>query len=77
MSVVEFRLGDVVELRKRHPCGSVEWSVVRVGADVGLVCAGCAHRVLLDRSRLERRLKGFVRRGDGADGMAETGGSGG
>ena len=68
MPVVEFRVGDVLELRKAHPCGSARWTVVRIGADIGLVCGGCAHRVtlerrLLERRLLERRLQGFVERG--------------
>jgi hypothetical protein len=54
---VELRLEDVVRLRKPHPCGSFEWRVVRLGADIGLRCLGCDRRVLLPRSTLERRLK--------------------
>ncbi len=62
--VVAFRLGDIVRLRKPHPCGSYEWRVVRLGADIGLRCLKCDRRVLLARSELERRLKGFVARGE-------------
>ena len=69
--VVEFRLGDVVRLRKPHPCGSYEWRVVRLGADIGLRCMKCQHRVLLVRSDLERRLKAFVSRGE-PDGSANA-----
>jgi len=61
--VVEFRMDDVVRLKKPHPCGSSEWRVVRIGADIGLRCLGCNRRVLLPRSDLERRLKAFVSRG--------------
>ena len=61
--VLEIRIGDVVRLRKPHPCGSDEWQVVRVGADIGLRCAKCDHRVLLPRSTTERRIKEFVSRG--------------
>ncbi|MCL4369902.1 MAG: DUF951 domain-containing protein [Chloroflexi bacterium] len=61
--VMEIRLGDVVRLRKPHPCGSLDWSVVRLGADIGLRCVKCNHRVLLDRAVLERRMKQFVSRG--------------
>ncbi|CAA9549929.1 MAG: protein of unknown function DUF951 [uncultured Thermomicrobiales bacterium] len=57
-----FSLGDVVRLRKPHPCGSQEWTVVRLGADIGLRCHGCQHRVMLTRRDLERRLKAFVSR---------------
>lgn len=56
-------LGDVVRLRKPHPCGAYEWTVVRLGADIGLRCHGCGHKVLLPRRVLEKRLKGFVSRG--------------
>jgi hypothetical protein len=61
--IVEFKLDDVVRLRKPHPCGGYEWRVVRLGADIGLKCLKCNHRVLLPRSTVERRLKGFVSRG--------------
>ena len=48
---------DVLRLRKPHPCGSFDWKVVRLGADIGLECLGCGHRVLLPRRQLARRLK--------------------
>ena len=60
---VEFRVGDRLTLAKAHPCGSSTWQVVRLGADIGLVCEGCQHRVLIERRQLERRLKGFIERG--------------
>lgn len=60
-------IGDVVRLRKPHPCGSFEWTVVRLGADIGLRCSGCEHRVLLSRRDLQKRLKTFVSRGPGYD----------
>lgn len=60
---VPFYIDDVVRLRKPHPCGSFEWRVVRVGADIGLRCLQCDHKVLLPRRTLEKRLKAFVRRG--------------
>lgn len=65
--VIEFRIGDVVRLRKPHPCGGTEWRVVRLGADIGLRCLTCQRRVLLARSDLERRLKAFVSRADSSD----------
>ena len=55
--VIDFRLEDIVRLKKVHPCGSYEWTVVRLGADIGIVCRGCKRRVLLSRSALERRVK--------------------
>ena len=62
--VIEIKLGDVVRLKKKHPCGSYEWQVVRLGADIGIKCLKCQHRVLLQRSTLERRIKAFVSRGE-------------
>jgi len=55
--VVQFALGDVLRLRKAHPCGSLVWTVVRLGADIGIVCQGCGRRVLIARSELERRIR--------------------
>ena len=53
---LELRIGDRLRLRKEHPCGSRDWEVVRLGADIGLVCAGCGHRILMDRLDVERRF---------------------
>ena len=68
MAAVDLAMGDVVRLRKAHPCGSHEWEVVRLGADIGIVCTGCGHRVLMDRLDVERRFTGYVSRGADADG---------
>jgi len=62
--VLELFLGDVVRLRRRHPCGGDEWLVDRLGADIGMRCLACGRHVLLERAVLERRLVAFVRRGD-------------
>jgi hypothetical protein len=59
---IDIHIDDVVRLRKPHPCGGYEWRVVRLGADIGLKCQVCGHRVMLPRSTLERRLKAFVQR---------------
>jgi hypothetical protein len=61
--VLELRLGDRLRLRKPHPCGGHEWRVVRLGADIGLTCERCGHRVLLARRDVERRLVEFLERG--------------
>jgi len=61
--VLEIKLGDVVRLKKVHPCGGYEWQVVRLGADIGVKCLKCGRRVLLTRSVFERRVKEFVSRG--------------
>ena len=61
---IEIKPGDIVRLRKAHPCGSYEWEVVRVGADICLKCLKCQRRVLLERGVLERRVKEFVSKSD-------------
>jgi hypothetical protein len=63
MSLVDFRIGDRVQLRKPHACGGSEWDVVRLGADIGFKCLQCGRRVLLPRSRAERRVKKLLVRG--------------
>jgi len=62
--VLEVFLGDVVRLRRRHPCGGTDWVVDRLGADIGLTCRTCGRHVLIARTQLERRIAGFVQRAD-------------
>jgi hypothetical protein len=59
---IPFAIGDVIRLKKPHPCGGTDWRVDRLGADLGLKCLGCGRRVLLPRREVERRLKLFVSR---------------
>ena len=59
---VEISLGDIVRLRKKHPCGSQDWEIVRLGADVGLVCQGCGRKILLPRGTFNKRYKSTVER---------------
>src|ERR687893_117259 len=67
-----FAVGDVVRLKKSHPCGGFDWSVVRLGADIGIKCQTCGRRVLLPRRDLERRLKLFVSRAQAVDDAPEV-----
>ena len=53
----DLKLNTRVRLRKPHPCGSYEWTIVRLGADIGLECKGCGRRVMLTRRVLARRIK--------------------
>jgi hypothetical protein len=57
-------LDDIVRLRKSHPCGSYEWKIVRLGADIGLECLRCGRRVLLPRRQLARQLKSIQPKAD-------------
>ena len=60
-------MNDVVRMRKPHPCGGYEWRVVRIGADIGLVCQTCGRRIMLDRRSLKNRIKTIVSRGEGEE----------
>ena len=51
------RVGDLATMRKPHACGSFDWEIVRIGADIGIKCVKCGRRVLLDRSYFDRRVK--------------------
>jgi hypothetical protein len=64
---LDLRIGDRIRLRRQHPCGSRDWEVVRLGADIGLVCGGCGHRILMDRLTVERRFTEYLGRGPGAE----------
>lgn len=59
----EIRLHDLVEMRKKHPCGSAIWSVTRIGADIKMKCAGCGRVVMLDRVEFLRRRKRLITQG--------------
>jgi hypothetical protein len=61
---MEIGVGDVVQMRKTHPCGGDTWIVVRVGAEIGIRCQTCTRKVLLPRSMFERRVKTFLERGN-------------
>ena len=59
----EIRIGDLIQTRKPHPCGSSEWTVIRTGADIKIRCSGCGRIVMLDRDSFLRRRKAVVSRG--------------
>jgi hypothetical protein len=58
----DVQVGDLVRLRKPHPCGSFEWLVVRIGADIGIKCQVCGRRVILARPTFNKRVKTVIRR---------------
>ena len=58
---LEIHIGDRVRTRKPHPCGGDEWEVTRVGADIGMCCLTCRRRVMLPRSKFEKRVKRVLR----------------
>ena len=56
---MEIQVGNVIKLKKKHPCGSSEWEVLRVGADFRLKCAGCGHQIMIPRKEVEKNLRGI------------------
>ncbi|MBQ8814899.1 MAG: DUF951 domain-containing protein [Lachnospiraceae bacterium] len=55
---MDIQLGDIVKLKKPHPCGSSEWEVIRVGMDFKLKCLGCGHLVMVSRKLVEKNCRG-------------------
>ncbi len=61
----DFELGDVVQMKKGHPCGANEWEIIRMGMDIRMKCVNCGRSVLLLRRDFERNLKKVLRRKSG------------
>ena len=55
---MEYKVGDIVTLKKAHPCGSRDWKILRVGADFRLECTGCGHQVMMARRLVEKNTRG-------------------
>lgn len=58
--VTNFELGDIVQMKKQHPCGSYEWEIIRVGADVKIRCLQCDRIIMLPRSKFEKSAKKII-----------------
>ena len=54
---MDYEVGDIVKLKKQHPCGSHDWEVLRMGADFRLKCMGCGHQIMIPRTKLEKSVK--------------------
>ena len=54
---MDIQVGDIVKLKKQHPCGSHEWEVLRIGADFRIKCTGCGHQIMIPRKTLEKSVK--------------------
>ena len=56
---MDIQVGNIIKLKKQHPCGSYEWEVLRVGADFRIKCLGCGHQIMISRKNVERSIKGI------------------
>lgn len=54
---MDIQVGSIVKMKKAHPCGSLEWQVLRTGADFRLKCMGCGHQIMIARTQLEKNVK--------------------
>ena len=62
--MVPLKVGDIVRLRKAHPCGSIDWKVMRTGMDFRIQCLGCQHQAWIPRIKLERNLKEILQQAE-------------
>lgn len=58
---MDLNVGDIVELKKQHPCGSKQWEIIRTGADFRIKCLGCNHQVMMPRPKLEKGIKKIIK----------------
>ena len=57
---MDFNVGDIIKMKKSHPCGTNEWEILRTGMDFRLKCLGCTHQVMVPRKLVEKNFKGFL-----------------
>lgn len=57
---MDIQVGDILKMKKQHPCGSREWEVLRIGADFRLKCAGCGHQIMIARRQAEKNVKQII-----------------
>lgn len=57
---VQYQIGDVVRMKKKHPCGSDLWKITRMGMDFGIKCEGCGHAVMIPRIKFKRMARAIV-----------------
>ena len=58
----DYNLGDVIKLKKPHPCGTNEWEILRIGMDFRLKCVGCGHMIMISRKDVDKNFRGFIRK---------------
>lgn len=59
--MIDIKVGDIITMKKAHPCGSKDWEVLRVGADFRLKCGGCEHQVMIPRTLVEKNFRGYIK----------------
>jgi Uncharacterized protein conserved in bacteria len=64
---MDLKIGDVIKMKKQHPCGNNAWEIMRTGMDIRLKCGGCGHQVMLPRKQVEKSFRGFIEKQDEQD----------
>lgn len=59
---LQYEVGDIVQLKKPHPCGSKEWEIIRIGADFKLKCCGCGHLIMVERKLVQKKTKTLIKK---------------
>lgn len=62
MNSMDIQVSDILKMKKKHPCGSSEWEVLRIGADFRLKCVGCGHQIMIPRVKAEKNVRGITRK---------------
>ena len=62
----KLQIGDVIKMKKQHPCGTNEWSILRTGMDFRLKCEGCGRQVMLARKLVEKNFRGYIKKAEGS-----------
>ena len=60
MEQIDLKVGDIVETKKKHPCGSKQWKITRVGVDFKLECVGCGHAIMIERPKALKMIKKVI-----------------
>lgn len=69
----QFALGDIVQMKKQHPCGTNAWKVIRMGMDIRIKCTGCQHSVLMPRLEFEKKMKKVLQSAQDKNGAGQEG----
>ena len=64
MDIMKYQVGDVVKMKKPHPCGINEWQIIRTGVDFGLKCVGCQRQVMISRIKFELAVSDIIRKNE-------------
>ncbi len=62
---MDFQIGDIIKMKKAHPCGANQWKILRIGMDFRMECMGCSRQVMLSRKLVEKNFRGMIKSSEG------------